>query len=233
MNKICLVLSLLCLSLQASPVSQNTGGVLEGATVPQKVVYKDMLAYMENSQNDAQLLTAGTLYAMGINEPDSTGEIVKPDGRKAESLILKSAELGNKKAYGILGNLLLASPVMRALDDDKHSKAQQYLEKALEAQDYEAGVGLINLYKETQQNKKLLNLVMQLDQKDDSLAQYILAFMFKDGFYSEVGELLVQKDLKTANYYLTRACTNRNKDKLVEEFCADPRNVEEDTNHGK
>lgn len=237
MNKIFSIFSLLCLSLslQASPISQNIGGAqgLDEGLDPQKVIYKDMLAYMENSQNDAQLLTAGTLYAMGINEPDSIGATVKPDGKKAEFLILKSAELGNKKAYGILGNLLLASPVMRALDDEKHAKAQQYLEKALENQDYEASVGLINLYKETRQNKKLLNLVMNLDQKNDALAQYILAFMFKDGFYSEVGEVLVQKDIKTANYYLTRACTNKNKDKLVEEFCADPRNVEEDTNYGK
>lgn len=238
MNKIFAFISMffISLSLQASPVIQNTAEAqgLNEKLDPQKVIYKDMLAYMENSQNDAQLLTAGTLYAMGINEPDSTGATVKPDGKRAEILILKSAELGNKKAYGILGNLLLASPVLRALDDEKHSKAQKYLEKALqENQDYEASVGLINLYKETGQNKKLLNLVMDLDQKNDSLAQYILAFMFKDGFYSENGELLVQKDIKTANYYLTRACTNKNKDKLVEEFCADPRNVEEDTNYGK
>ena len=122
---------------------------------------------------------------------------------------------------------------MRGLDDQNHSKAQRFLEKALESGDYEASTGLINLYKTTQQNKKLLKLLITLDQKDDALAQYILAFIFKDGFYSENGELLVQKNMQTANYYITRACTNKNKVKTVTEFCSDPRNVEEDTNHGK
>jgi hypothetical protein len=231
MKRIILLITLSFCLLQASPVVNAMGDLPDQEQ--DKVIYKDMLAYMENSQNDKQLLTAGTLYAMGINEPDSIGETLKPDGKKAERLILQSAELGNEKAYGILGNLLLISPTMRGLDDQNHSKAQRFLEKALEKGDYEASTGLINLYKTTQQNKKLLKLLITLDQRDDALAQYILAFIFKDGFYSENGELLVQKNMQTANYYITKACTNKNKVKTVTEFCSDPRNVEEDTNHGK
>lgn len=230
MLKVISILSLLfSICLNASPIG-NMGELKQDSD---KVIYKDMLAYMEKSQNDTQLLTAGILYAMGISEPDSIGETLQPNAVKAERTILEAAKLGNKKANGILGSLLFNAPVMQSLDDKNHTKAQKYLELAIDSGDYEPSVSLINLYRETQQNKKLLNLAMKLDQNNDSVAQYILAFMFKDGFYSENGELLVQKDMRTANYYLTRACTNKNKDKIVSDFCSDPRNVEEDTNYGK
>lgn len=182
------------------------------------MVYKDMLAFFAQSNNPEQLAAIGALYAVGTNEPDSTGDIIEPNPALAEKYLLESAKLGNIKAYGILGGLFFLQPNMRQHDAD-HKKARTYLEKAMSLNDYESGIILSNLYIEAKEEKKAIDLLLLLDQKNDSSAQLSLALFYNKGIYSELGKPILKRDQKVAEYFLTRACLNPKQDQNVKMFC--------------
>jgi TPR repeat protein len=110
----------------------------------EKVIYKDMLEYLKNSNDANQLMILGSLYVNGSTEPDSIGETIKADPILAEKYLLKSYELGNIRSLTILGGFILLNERMRKIDPDL-KKAEELLSKSFYGGDLEAGTLLANL----------------------------------------------------------------------------------------
>ncbi len=188
------------------------------------VIYKDMLSYLQNSENTDQLMVVGTLLITGTDIPDSTGEIIKPDPLVGEKYLIKSAKLGNIRAYSILGGLYFMNENMKPLDKN-YEFAEKYLKLGFENGDTEAGVLLSNLYLEKENYEKGISLLFDLANKKDSNAQLGLAILFKNGLYNKNGEAVLNKNIASANQYLDLACNNSNKSEKIKNFCFDSKNI--------
>lgn len=188
------------------------------------VIYKDMLNYMKNSDNADQLMVLGTLLITGTNIPDSTGEIIKADPIEGESYLIKSAKLGNIRAYSILGGLYFMNENMKPLDKN-YELAEKYLKLGFESGDTETGVLLSNLYIEKESYEKGISLLFDLANKKDSNAQLGLAILFKNGLYNSKGEAILNKNMDSANQYLNLACNNSVKSEKIKNFCFDSKNI--------
>lgn len=189
------------------------------------IIYKDMLSYLKQSKNANQLMVLGSLLAIGTNEPDSLGEIIKSDPIQAEFYMVESAKMGNIRAYSILGGLFLMNENMRKVDKNLNL-SEKYLLLGYENGDKEAGVLLANLYIEKNKQKEGLNLLFELANQKDSNAQLGLALLFKNGLSTEDGKQVVQRNLDSANYYLNLACTNEIKSDKIKTFCFESKSVE-------
>lgn len=201
----------------ASPIAgvpnfANPGGALNEK---QPMVYKDMIEYMKQSNNAQQYAALGGLYAFGAAEPDSTGATVQQDTQLAEKYLLKSAELGNKDAYAILGSIFY-------FHIGDMAKGEKYLKTAFDKGDMESGVVLADLLGATSRQKQSVQLLSQLAEKRVASAELSLAFVFKDGMLDDNATMIVAPNMKTAEFYLTRACTNQRASDKVREFCNNP-----------
>lgn len=206
--------------LSALYLSANSIGLKKESPQSEKenfMVYKDMLAYLENSKDSTQLVALGTIYVNGIVEPDSTGAIVKKDPYIAESYFLKAIKRGNVKALSILSGFYLYNQDMRKLDPEL-KKAEQYLKEAYTKGDMESSVLLSNVYFEKNKHKEGVEVLLNASSNNDSGADLALAFLFKDGLFNN-GEIIVKKDLSIAEHYLNKACSNKDKSDKVKELC--------------
>lgn len=189
----------------------------------EKVIYKDMLSYLKNSDNTDQLMVVGTLLITGTNIPDSVGDIIKPEPLLGESYLIKSAKLGNIRAYSILGGLYFMNENMKPFDKN-YELAEKYLKLGFESGDTEAGVLLSNLYLEKEEFEKGLSLLFKLAHTDSN-AQLGLAILFKNGLYNKKGESIIVRNIDSANQYLNLACNNSVKSEKIKNFCFDTKNI--------
>lgn len=204
----------------------DLGSLEQNSKDPQKeekVIYKDMLSYLKNSDNTDQLMVAGTLLITGTNIPDSVGDIIKSDPLLGESYLIKSAKLGNIRAYSILGGLYFMNENMKPFDKS-YELAEKYLKLGFESGDTEAGVLLSNLYLEKEEFEKGLSLLFKLA-NTDSNAQLGLAILFKNGLYNKKGESVIVRNIDSANQYLNLACNNSVKSEKIKNFCFDTKNI--------
>lgn len=185
----------------------------------EKIIYKDMLAYLANSNDNSQFLVLGILYANGTDIADSTGATIKPNPILAEKYLLKSAK-SNIRAYSVLGGLYLLNENMSKFDKDLNL-SEKYIKKGFYSGDQEAGTLLSKLYFKQNKYEKGLNLLFDLANKNDSSAQLALALLFKSGLFTNNGKELININMKTAEHYLTLACTNEKKSDNVQKICFD------------
>jgi TPR repeat protein len=184
----------------------------------EKLVYKDMLAYLSMSNDNTQFAVLGSLYATGTTVKDSNGDIIKQDIFLAEKYLLKSANMGNYHSLTILAGFIILNENMRKLDPDL-IKAEDYLKKSYKANDLSAGLLLSNIYFTKESYKKGLNILLECASKNDADAQLALALLFKDGMADKNGKMIFDKNIKTAEFYLNKACTNENKSDKVKDMC--------------
>lgn len=186
----------------------------------EKIIYKDMLAYMLMTNDPSQYLALGSLYATGSSIKDSTGAVIKQDIFLAEKYLLKAANMGNNHALTVLGGFILLNNKMQELDP-KLIKAEGYLNKAYKSGDLSAGVLLSNLYFSKNNYIKGLEKLTECAERKDSSAQLALALLFKEGMADSKGKIIFEKNMRTAEFYLNKACTNEHKSEKVMNFCSD------------
>ena len=190
----------------------------------EKVVYKDMLSYLSLSNDSSQFLVLGSLYATGSKIKDSTGAIIKQDIFLSEKYLLKSAEMGNIHALTVLSGFIMFDKKMNTLDP-KFIRVEGFLKKAYKLGDTSAGILLSNIYITTGKYDKGLQKLIECADKKDSDAQFALALLFKDGMKNSEGKVIIDKNMKTAEAYLNKACTNEHKSTKVSEYCSDGKTV--------
>lgn len=184
----------------------------------EKLVYKDMLSYLSMSNDNTQFSVLGSLYATGTNIKDSNGDIIKQDIFLSEKYLLKSANMGNYHSLTILSGFILLNENMRKLDPNL-IKTEDYLKKAYNRGDLSAGILLSNLYFTKDSYKNGLSILLECASKNDADAQLALALLFKDGMADKNGKIIFEKNIKTAEFYLNKACTNENKSDKVKDMC--------------
>lgn len=184
---------------------------------PVKMVYKDMLAFLENSQDPNQLLILGSIYVNGTTEQDSVGDTIKKDPFLAESFLLKAINKDNIKALSVLAGFYMFNEDMRKLDP-KLQKAEKYLKEAYKKGDNEASTLLSTLYFEKEMPDKGLEMLFSASNKNDSNADMALAFIFKDGLIVK-NKQIIKVDIPTAEFYLNKACSNKNKSEKINNLC--------------
>lgn len=189
----------------------------------EKVIYKDMLNYLKTSDDTNQLLVLGTLLVTGSNIPDSIGDTIKPDPLLGETYLIKSANLGNIRAYSVLGGLYFMNENMKPLDKN-YVLAEKYLKLGFNSGDLEAGVLLSNLYIEKEEYEKGIPLLFNLANSDSS-AQLGLAILFKNGLYDKNGDIILNRNIDSANQYLNLACNNPKQTDKIKNFCFDSKNI--------
>jgi TPR repeat protein len=216
-------MKLILLSLLAS--YQLFAAAPESANAePVKISYDEMFSYMEGSNNDTQFAALGALYATGSTIKDDNGKTIKQDIFLAEKYLLKSANMGNIRSLTMLGNFIILNKEMRKLDP-KMIKAEKYLQTAYAKGDSSACVVLSNLYFLKKDSKKGLSTLTECAAKNNSDAQLAMAILFKENMTIN-GENLVKQNLKTANFYLNKACNNKNKSDRVSKFCSKDSSVD-------
>ena len=184
---------------------------------PVKMVYKDMLAFLENSQDSNQLLILGSIYVNGTTEADSVGDTIKKDPFLAENYLLKAINKGNIKALSVLAGFYMFHEDMRKLDP-KLKKAEEYLKEAYKKGDNEASTLLSTLYFEKEIPDKGLEMLFNASNKQDANADIALAFIFKDGLIVKQKQI-IKADMPTAEFYLNKACSNKNKSEKINNLC--------------
>ncbi|MGB2552800.1 tetratricopeptide repeat protein [Campylobacter sp. MOP51] len=223
MKKICTILSIVGLLISPSIANHDIAGLkqlnqaqiqeFQGEAEP--LVYKKLIEAIKMSNHPQQLAVLGALYAFGAQEPDSVGDTIPQNIPLAEKHLLQSRELGNKEANIILGSLFYFH-----IGDMK--KAELYLNEAYKNGDLEAGVILADLFDTIGKDKEGLDLLLKLAERRLASAEMALAFIFKDGLIDNNGTTLVEKNKKTAEFFLTRACTNPKQTEKIMDFCNNP-----------
>lgn len=221
--KILLTIFFLISSLFSFSIDSLEGNSSSKTKEEEKVIYKDMLNYLKNSEDTNQLLVLGTLLITGSNIPDSIGDTIKPDPLLGEFYLIKSANLGNIKAYSVLGGLYFMNENLKPLDNN-YTLAEKYLKLGFDSGDFEAGVLLSNLYIEKEEYGKGIPLLFNLANSDSS-AQLGLAILFKNGLYNKNGEIILNRNIESANQYLNLACNNPKQTDKIKNFCFDSKNI--------
>lgn len=210
---ILILLSLTCYANDMLNLSKETSSDNE------KVIYKDMLAYLVASKNKSQLVVAGSLYATGSNIKDSNGDIIKQNIFLAEKYLLESANLGNHNALTILGGFIIINPEMRKLDP-KLIKTEKYLLTAYSKGDSAAGVLLSSVYFEKENYIKGQHILTNCANNGNSEAQFALALLYKDGMKDKKNNIVINKNMKIAESFLNKACSNENKTDKIQKICS-------------
>jgi len=192
-------------------------------TNKEKIIYKDMISYLKNSNDANQFIVLGSLYANGTEEKDALGQKIEIDIFLAEKYLLKSAEMGNIRALSVLGGLILIKEEMRKLDP-KLIKAEHYLTTAFKNGDFQAGTILSDLYFEKNDNEKAIAILFESAEGHDSNAELGLAILFQKGLIKN-NKRIIKRDSNLAIMYLNRACKNENKSEKVIKICKDPKYV--------
>jgi TPR repeat protein len=183
-----------------------------------KVYYPEMLEYMNNSNNDTQFAALGALYATGSTIKDDHGNIIKQDIFLAEKYLLKSGNMGNIRSLTMLANFIILNKEMRRLDPTL-TKSEKYLKTAYAKGDLSACVILSNLYFQKNDGKNGLSTLTECAAKNNADAQLAMAILFKDNININ-GKPLVKTNVKTADFYLNKACNNSLKSDNVNSFCS-------------
>jgi len=185
----------------------------------EKISYKDMIAFLKASNDKNKMLILGVLYSKDSDKPDDYGYSIKADPLLAMKYILKSYEMGNKKALVILSGLILYNDNMAKLDKDL-SKAKKYLIQAKKdnTENAQYMLGLVEILRG--EYEEGLQEMIQAANNGDSTAQLQVALILQKGIYSqEKNKMVIQPERKLAEYFLNKACHNDNKSEKVVEFC--------------
>ena len=182
--------------------------------------YQNMIYYYSHSSDPKDWFALGVVYLFGTNTPDKTGYTIKPDIKKAEYW-LNRATKGNFYTAGIV----LASTYMynpKYSNKKNLKKAENILKYLIDKGYYKAVTYLADCYRLEGNYEKFLSTLTMGDQYKDSTSQLSLALLYYYGLKTKTknGKIFsIDRNLKIANYYLTKACTNPNKTKAVANFC--------------
>jgi len=178
--------------------------------------YRTMIYYYSHSNDPKDWFALGVVYLFGINIPDKTGKIIKPDIKKAEYWLIRAT----KDRFYPAG-IMLASFYMY---NSKYStpknlkKAEKILQYLVDNGYYEAVTYLADCYKLEKKYNKFIDTLQMGDQFHNANAQLALALLYYYGLKNN-HKIIVSRNYQAANYYLTKACTNPHKTKIVANFC--------------
>jgi len=183
--------------------------------------YQAMIYYYSHSNDPKNWFALGAIYLTGINIPDKSGKIIKPDIKKAEYWLIKATK---NKFYP--AGIMLASFYMY---NEKYStpedlrKAEKILKYLVNNGYYDAITYLADCYKLQEKYDKFVDTLQVGDQYNNANAQLALALLYyyglEDDSKSGKNKIIINRNYDVANYYLTKACTNPKKSKAVANFC--------------
>lgn len=195
----------------------------------EKLSYKDLIYYLENSGDKNKIMILGILYANGTPEEDDFGYKVGPDPLLSLKFLEKSYQMGNPRALSVLGALILYNDHMSILDKSL-DKTENYLNLAIKGGDKEAKLLLGNTLLLKYKYDEALMVLKEASEDGDSSASLQLAFLYIQGIYSEKHDrIMLEKNIEAANYFLNIACNSKEKNEKVREVCFSE-NVETITN---
>lgn len=177
--------------------------------------YKELISFLEKSNNGEYVMYLAVLYLNGSITPDELGNTVEKDTDKALTYFKKSIDLEYFQASAILGSLYLYNDNF-IIKKDSVKKAKHYLTLAMEKEIYGASTALSTLYFFYDKDiDKGIEVLLIGAEKGVSTAQLALATTFAYGSK----DLDIKQNKILANKYLGMACSNKNQTKKVTEFC--------------
>ena len=183
--------------------------------ISKKKNYKELVPFLEKSNNGEYTFYLAILYLKGSVTPDEFGNVVLKDTTKALKFFKKSIDLEYYQSASVLGSLYIYNEDFMTMEDNV-KKGKHYLTLAIKNEIYEASTALASLYfyYDKDADKGLETLMIGAD-KGISTAQLVLATTFAYG----LKDINIQQNKAMANKFLEMACLNKNKTKEVIKFC--------------
>jgi len=146
--------------------------------------------------------------------------IIRSKKQVIEALVIKKAiSLGYYNAAQILGSLYLYHKDFMT-EKNFLKKAEQYLKLALKNGFYESTTNLANIYINYKNDyETALTYLIMGAEHDIAATQLMLAILYNWGYVDPKSGFEIKKDPYTAQMLLTKACTNKNKTPMVDNFC--------------
>lgn len=221
-----IITSFLCLSLQANDTQQqpsmspkilnNVGGG-QNNQQQEKKLYSEILSYLEAQGDGENLFYLSQFYLNGSYEKDTDGKVVEKDTKKAIKYLTASSDKGFSFASITLGSLYLYHEDFIVIPNNL-DLAEKYLNIALKQGLPEAYTILADIYFNYKGKSDVaIDYLSKGAAEDVATAQYGLAVIYNSGIKDQVSE--VKKDEDMANYFLTKACTNKKITPKIKEIC--------------
>jgi len=177
-----------------------------------------LLKNLEESKNPEHHFYLGMFYLNGYNEKDDYGNIIKPNLVLAKKFLIKSSEEGYGKASNTLGISYLFNEMLKK-EKNSIDKAEFFLLKAYEQKEINVVTSLGDFYINFKPNSYRALYFLNLgDSLNLSTAQFALARIYYEGFDKDTKNI-IKKDLEKSSYFLSKACTNKNKTEFIKNMC--------------
>lgn len=225
-----IITSFLCLNLQADMTSQmsmspkilnNPGGTNNSTNNQQqqqeKKLYSEILSYLESQGDGENLFYLSQFYLNGSYEKDTDGKVVEKDTKKAIKYLTASSEKGFSFASITLGSLYLYHEDFIVIPNNIEL-SEKYLNIALKQGLPEANTILADIYFNYKGKSDIAIEYLSAGASENvATSEYALAVIYNAGLKDNVTNIPKSEDM--ANYFLTKACTNKKITTKIKEIC--------------